>query len=142
MVWFLCLIWFHINIYGLVNDKAILVEEQWYYLTHSWRGFISFQRVLVPKWMQQHPWSLNLLTLRPQSNTLVITSQELLLTKFSFQFLFYIWTEGAPGVMVIVIRNGQGDKSKSWMRLIPFHMALIPLRKGMNSIILPLAMGK
>ena len=31
---------------------------------------------------------------------------------------------------------------KSWARLIAFHIALIPLGKGMNPIILPPAMGK
>ena len=31
---------------------------------------------------------------------------------------------------------------KSWTRLIAFHIALIPLGKGMNPIILPPAMGK
>ena len=28
----------HVNLYGLVNSKAILIEEQqWYYLTYDWR---------------------------------------------------------------------------------------------------------
>ena len=31
---------------------------------------------------------------------------------------------------------------KSWIKLNSFHIALIPLGKGMNPIILPLAMGK
>ena len=31
---------------------------------------------------------------------------------------------------------------KSWTRLIAFHIALIPLGKGMNPVILPPAMGK
>ena len=39
-------------------------------------------------------------------------------------------TKVARGVMVIVIGNGHGDTcSKSWMRLIAFYIALIPLRK-------------
>ena len=30
-------VWWHINLRGLVNGKAILLEEQsWYYLIHSW----------------------------------------------------------------------------------------------------------
>ena len=44
-------IWCHINIHGLVDAKAILVEkQQWYYLTNSCRGlrnFIPFPSVLV-----------------------------------------------------------------------------------------------
>ena len=48
----------------------------------------------------------------------------------------------AYGVMVIVVGNGHGDtSSNSWTRLIAFHIALIPLGKGMNPIILPPAMG-
>ena len=44
--------------------------------------------------------------------------------------------------MVIVAGYGHGDtSSKSWMRLIAFHIALIPL-ESMNPIILPPAMGK
>ena len=50
---------------------------------------------------------------------------------------------GACGVMVIVIGNGHGDTSsnpgREWLH---FHIALIPLGKGMNPIILPPAMGK
>ena len=42
--------------------------------------------------------------------------------------------------MVMVAGNRQ--EFKSWKRLIEFHIALIPLRKGMKPIILPPAMGK
>ena len=48
---------------------------------------------------------------------------------------------GSPGVMVIVLGNGHGDTSSN-PGLIAFHIALIPLGKGMNPIILPPAMGK
>ena len=37
-------------------------------------------------------------------------------------------TEDARGVMVIVVGNGHSD-TKSWTRLIAFHIALIPLGK-------------
>ena len=43
--------------------------------------------------------------------------------------------------MVIVVGIGHGDTISS-PGLIVFHIALIPLEKGMNSIILPPAMGK
>ena len=50
---------------------------------------------------------------------------------------------GACDVMVIVVGNGHGDTSsnpgRDWLH---FTWALIPLGKGMNSIILPPAMGK
>ena len=37
---------------------------------------------------------------------------------------------GARGGMIIVVGNGHGDtSSKSWTRLIAFHIALIPLGK-------------
>ena len=37
---------------------------------------------------------------------------------------------GDRGVMAIVVGNGHGNtKSKSWTRLIAFHIALIPLGK-------------
>ena len=60
---------------------------------------------------------------------------------------------GARGVMVNEWRcpwcNGYRRRKwirrhefKSWTRLIAFHIVLIPLRNGMNPIILPLAMGK
>ena len=50
---------------------------------------------------------------------------------------------GACGVMVIVIGNGHGDTSSYRGReRLHFHIALIPLGKGMNPIILPPAMGK
>ena len=29
-------IWWDINLLGLFNTKAILLEQQWYYLNHSW----------------------------------------------------------------------------------------------------------
>ena len=49
----------------------------------------------------------------------------------------------ARGVNVIVRGNGHGDtSSKSWTRLIAFHIALIILGKGINPTILPPAMGK
>ena len=48
---------------------------------------------------------------------------------------------GARGVMVIVAGIGHGDTSSN-PGLIAFHIALIPLGKGMNPIILPPAMGK
>ena len=70
-------VYWHINLCWVFNAKAILEEEQqWYYLTNSYgriRGFIPFPRVLVWKWTYQHDWSLNLLTLRPQSTTLAMT---------------------------------------------------------------------
>ena len=49
---------------------------------------------------------------------------------------------GARGVMVIFVRNGHGDTSSNPGWDIAFHIALIPLGKGMNPIILPPAMGK
>ena len=55
-------------------------KQQWYYLTHSWwdKGvLIPFPRALVIKWMQYYKWSLNSLTLRLQSSTLVIMSRGL-----------------------------------------------------------------
>ena len=40
----------------------------------------------------------------------------------------YIFVEGARGVIVIVVGNEHDDtSSKSWTRLIAFHIALIPL---------------
>ena len=37
---------------------------------------------------------------------------------------------GAHGLMVIVVGNGHDDtSSNTWMRLIAFHIALIPLGK-------------
>ena len=36
----------------------------------------------------------------------------------------------------------QRHEFKSWMRLIAFHIALIPFGKGMHPITLPPAMGK
>ena len=44
--------------------------------------------------------------------------------------------------MVTVVGNGHNVKVKSWTRLIGFHIALYPLGKGMNPIILPPAMSK
>ena len=42
----------------------------------------------------------------------------------------YVTRGGARGVMVIVIGNGHDwYEFKSWMRLIAFHIALIPLGK-------------
>ena len=49
---------------------------------------------------------------------------------------------GARGVMVIVVGNGDSDTSSNPGRDIAFHIALIPLGKGMKPIILPPAMGK
>ena len=43
--------------------------------------------------------------------------------------------------MVIVAGIGHGDTSSN-PGLIAFHIALIPLGKGMNPIILPQVMGK
>ncbi len=48
---------------------------------------------------------------------------------------------GARGVMVIITGYEHGDTSSN-PGLIAFHIALIPLGKGMNPIILPPAMGK
>ena len=42
--------------------------------------------------------------------------------------------------MVVVVGNGHSE-FKSSTKLIAFHIALIPLEKGMNPIILPPAMG-
>ena len=40
------------------------------------------------------------------------------------------WQVGARGVMVIIVGNGHGDtSSKTWTRLVAFHIALIPLGK-------------
>ena len=42
----------HINLRGLFNAKAILLEEQWwYYLTHSWedKGVHTFPKGICPK---------------------------------------------------------------------------------------------
>ena len=56
---------------------------------------------------------------------------------------YYIMTYNARGVMVIVVENGpRRHEFKSWTRLIAFPIALIPLGKVMNPIILPPAMGK
>ena len=50
---------------------------------------------------------------------------------------------GARGVMVIVARKWtRRHKFKSWTRLIAFSHNINTLVKGMNPIILPLAMGK
>ena len=38
--------------------------------------------------------------------------------------------------------NNYNNKNKSWTRLIAFHIALISLKKDMNPINLPPAMGK
>ena len=43
--------------------------------------------------------------------------------------------------MVIIAGIGYGDTSSN-PGLIAFHIALTPLRKGMNPVILPPAMGK
>ena len=48
---FLCY-WWHINLRGLSNTKAIIVEEQyWYYLTHSWgdKRVHAFPKGIRPK---------------------------------------------------------------------------------------------
>ena len=42
----------HVNLHGLFNVKAILVEKQlWYYLTHSWvdERFHTFPKVISSK---------------------------------------------------------------------------------------------
>ena len=42
---------------------------------------------------------------------------------------FFINIGGALGVTVIVVGNGHANtSSKTWTRLIAFHIALIPLR--------------
>ena len=48
-----------------------------------------------------------------------------------YQLMWYIKANrGACDVMVIVVGNGYGNtSSKYWMRLIAFHIALIPLGK-------------
>ena len=43
-------VYWHMNLWGLFNAKAIPVEEhKLYYLTHSWRdkGFMPFPKVLI-----------------------------------------------------------------------------------------------
>ena len=41
----------YINIYGFVNVKTILVEQQWYYFTNSWRNkrVHAFPKCISPK---------------------------------------------------------------------------------------------
>ena len=45
-------VYWHINLCGLFNAKAIIIEEQqWYYLTHSWedKGVYTFPKGICPK---------------------------------------------------------------------------------------------
>ena len=55
---------------------------------------------------------------------------------FELQSLYYVH-------IVIVVGNGHGDtSSKSWTRLIAYHIALIPLGKVWIQLFLPPAMSK
>ena len=49
-VWFVFFVYWHINICGLFNAKAILVEEQQYYITHSWgnKEIHAFHKSISP----------------------------------------------------------------------------------------------
>ena len=38
LVWFGFFVLWHINLHGLFNTNAILVEQLWYYLTHNWEN--------------------------------------------------------------------------------------------------------
>ena len=49
---------------------------------------------------------------------------------------------GARGVMVIVVGNGHGDTSSNLDETDCVSHSINTLGKGMNPIILPLAMGK
>ena len=44
-------VYWHINLRGLFNDKATLLEQQWCYLTHSWedKGIDTFPKSICPK---------------------------------------------------------------------------------------------
>ena len=44
-------VWWHIKLRGLFNAKAILLEPQWCYLTHSWedKGVHTFPKGICPK---------------------------------------------------------------------------------------------
>ena len=73
---------------------------------------------------------------------------------FVFVFCTNLWDQIIIIIITTLIRkcpwcNGYRRRKwtrrhefKSWTRLIAFHIALIPLGKGMNPIIIPPAMGK
>ena len=44
-------VWWHINLFRLFNAKAILLKEQWYYLTHKLedKGVHTFPKGIYPK---------------------------------------------------------------------------------------------
>ena len=45
-------------------------------------------------------------------------------------------------MVIVVWKWTRRDEFKSWTILIAFHIALIPIGKGMNPIILPPAMDR
>ena len=62
---------------------------------------------------------------------------EIIYREFTYRIIWMDPTQNHPddqvsarGVMVIVVGNGHGDtRSKSWTKLIAFHIELIPLGK-------------
>ena len=80
--------WWHINVRGLFNAKATLVEEwQWDYLTDTWgdKGAGTFLKSICSK--------MNLIA------------------RLGFE-LIYLYG-GARGVVVIVVGHGHGDTSSN-----------------------------